>query len=561
MKKNILLLLLSFLTFQLSTAQLSLEVYNIFQDKCMSCHSNATQEAGLDLEGTGATIAQKMIDVYGNIVGKTPNTNAHAIAEGYQYIYKGRPDKSYLFRKINQELEPTIEMHADEGIAMPFYQDELTDVEKELIRQWILLGAPLQNSDSELPTAYVDQVPQLVENYYNVSGLQSFPNGAPAAPAANEGFQVKMGPFYLNPAGQDFSEMELFQKYQLDLPANVDVTRIDMKISTSSHHFIIYNFPQAWAANNVPAGFRTDPDHTFISMTAAVQQATDLELPKGTAFIWDNDIILDLNSHYINYDASNTYQAEVYFNVYTEPAGTAIQEMKTELIVNDNIFIQNNGNLTTFEQSVFDNSGEIFIWGMMGHTHQWGVDYKVYLRNSNGTKGDMIYDGACTLDGAPGCVTPFFDYQHIPIRYFEPLYPLDLNPGFIHTASWINNGPNNVGWGSTSDDEMMVLVLMYTEDTTGLNLSTSLFNPDNLKEEEVKVYPNPMNDMATVELIEGMNDVRFTLYNSTGQEVKRIENIRNNIFTFEKGDLAKGIYLFRVESEDGRYSTGKIFIE
>lgn len=560
MKKIYLFLTLFFFTFQISTAQLSLEVYNIFQNKCMSCHSNADQQGGLDLEGSGANVALKALNVYNNIVGKTPNTNAHAIAEGYQYIYKGRPDLSYLFRKINGTLEPTIVLDSSvEGDQMPQYQPELTNVEKELIRQWILLGAPAQNSNAQVPTAYVDQIPALVNEYYNGNGQASFPNEAPTAPDPSEGFQIKMGPFYLNPAGQNFSEMELFQKYALDLPADVDVTRIDMKISSSSHHFIIYNFPGTFAANNIDPGFRSNPDHTSISLTAAIQEATDLSLPQGTAFIWDNDIVLDLNSHYINYDASNTYQAEVYFNVYTQPAGTAIQEMKTDLLLKDDIFIPNNGNQYDFDEAVLG-QGTRYVWGLMGHTHQWGKDYKMYLRNSNGTKGELIYDASCSLDGVPGCVSPFFDYQHIPMRYFDNLFALPMNPGFIHSASYVNNGPSNVWFGPTSDDEMMVMIMMYTSDTTGLDLATSLENIDDLKQ-AVQVFPNPMNDEATVVLADGMTDVRFSLFNATGQEVKRMENISNNTFTFQKGSLPIGIYFFRVEDKSGKYATGKISIE
>ena len=560
MKKMYLFLTLFFFTVQISTAQLSLEVYNIFQNKCMSCHSNVEQQGGLDLEGSGANVALKALNVYNNIVGKTPNTNTHAIAEGYQYIYKGRPDLSYLFRKINGTLEPTIELDASvEGDQMPQYQPQLTDVEKELIRQWILLGAPAQNSDSQLATAYVDQIPQLINEYYNGNGVASFPNGAPAAPDPSEGFQVKMGPFYLNPAGQNFSEMELFQKYALDLPANVDVTRIDMQISPSSHHLIIYNFPTVSAANNIDPGFRLDPDHSAISLTTAIQEATDLVLPTGTAFIWDNDLVLDLNSHYINYDASNTYQAEVYFNVYTQPAGTALQEMKTDLRFKDDIFIPNNGNQYDFDKSE-TSAGTRYVWGLMGHTHQWGTDYKMYLRNFDGSKGELIYDASCSLDGAPGCVSPFFDYQHIPILYFDNLYALPMNPGFIHSASYENNGPNNVWFGPTSDDEMMVMVMMYTSDTTGLNLSTSLEDIEDLKY-EVQVFPNPMYEEATVVLAEGMTDVRFSLFNATGQEVRRMENISNNTFTFQKNNLPNGIYFFRVEDGSGKYATGKISIE
>ena len=89
---------------------------------------------------------------------------------------------------------------------------------------------------------------------------------------------------------------------------------------------------------------RLNADHSGIGLIAAIQEATDLQLPATTAFKWDNDMILDLNSHYINYSSTMVYQAEAYINVYTQVVGTAEHEMKTELIVNGNIPIPNNSN-------------------------------------------------------------------------------------------------------------------------------------------------------------------------------------------------------------------------
>lgn len=558
MKKFILLSFLFLLSSNFASAQnLSEKVYQLMQEKCMDCHSNTNQLGNLDLEGTGATAA---LQVYNNLVGTTPS-NAAAAALGDQLIYPGRPDKSFLFRKINNGLEPTITHDAStEGQAMPAYPSTpLTNEETELIRQWILLGAPAQDSQADVPAGYITELPSIISDFYSNNGEVSFPSGPPPTPADEglEGFQIKMGPFYLNPAGQNFSELEFFQKYELDLPADVDVDRIDMKISPSSHHFIIYNF-EGNGANVIPPGLRVESYHNEISMVTAIQEETDLRLPGGTAFIWENDIVLDLNSHYINYSSTSSYQSEVYFNVYTQPSGTAAQEMKTELFVNPNIPIPNNGNEITHTEVELYNAPSVYVWGMMGHTHQWGTDYKTYLRNSDGTKGELIYDASCP-QGVPGCAQPFYDYHHIPIRFFEPLYDLPLNPGFIHEAKWINNGPTSVNFGPTSQDEMMVLVLMYTESLDGV--MTNLNEPKGFEKGLVEVYPNPMLDEATVVVPSSMQNVNFVLYNSMGQQVKRIENISDSMFTFSKGNLTSGLYLFRLENEDGRFSTGKVFMD
>lgn len=520
-------------------------VYNILQEKCVACHSNANPQSGLDLEGSGSTSGIRAIQVRNNLINVSP-ANSHANAQGYKYVVPGRADQSYLFRKINQGLEPTLSMHADEeGIMPPATSDQLTNKEKEMIRQWILYGAPSNGKVVE---------ESLLDDYYSGNGQESFPDGPPEAPAAEDGFQIKMGPFFLEPG----DEKEYFTKYKLDLPEDMEISRIEIHMSEYSHHFIIYDFNPGGDAG-IPNGFRLDPDHSDIGLVAAVQEPTDLKLPQGTAFKWENDLVLDLNSHYINYSAFNPYMAENYINVYTQPAGTAAQEMHTELIVNGNIPIPNNGNEITHTQHVTTNIGEVFVWGIMGHTHKYGTGYKVYKRQVGGVQGELIYDAACP-QGIPGCISPFFDYRHIPIRYIEPLMPLTFNfqNGIIHEANWVNDGPTSVNFGPTSDDEMMVLVLMFTEDTVGVSTDIrEVYNPL----DAINIYPNPMKDMATVDLPVGVEEVRFELFDARGKRVHLKQNIRTTSFTFSRKNLPSGMYFYRIEDEYGRFKAGKISLD
>ncbi|MCB0579674.1 MAG: T9SS type A sorting domain-containing protein [Phaeodactylibacter sp.] len=538
----------SLIAFLFLTAALSaqtgttLRVYRIFQEKCVQCHDHASPEAGLDLEEEGTTESARAFKVRANLYNITP-ANQAAAAKGHKYVYPGRADKSLLFRKVNQGLEPTLGLDPGENQSMPPYgQPQLTNVEKELIRQWILYGAPAG-------ATVVDET--LLETYYAGTAQMAFPDGPPPAPAEGEGFQIKMGPFYLAPG----DEVEYYQKHELDLPADVEVNRVDVQIGTYSHHFILYDFNPG-GSNNIPPGLRLNANHSDIGLVAAVQEPTDLKLPQGTAFRWENQLVLDLNSHYINYSSTNVYQAETYVNIYTQAPGTAAQEMKTELIANPNIPIPNNGSPVTHTQHLTFNIGEVFVWGLMGHTHKYGTGYKIFRRLPGGQRGELIYDAACPR-GVPDCFSPFFDYQHIPMRYFLPLEPITFNAfnGLIHEATWLNDGPEAVGWGPTSDDEMMVMIVMYTEDSTGV---VTGIRETAQPADDALAYPNPAQDEVRFALPAAAGEVRLWLYDATGRPVRQQGGLRAPDFAVRREGLPAGLYFYRLEGEDGMVRTGRV---
>ena len=393
-------------------------------------------------------------------------------------------------------------------------------------------------------------------NEYNKTQMTSFPSfsddeilsviayikaesaNAPVedAPVAENGGGQVDGTFYLEADG----EVEFFQKYELDLPENVEVSRLEVLISPYSHHFIAYNFVTPSGADVIPHGLRLNSYHNDINLVAAVQEQTDLHLPEGTAFRWDKNIVLDLNSHYINYLLTRPYQCEAYINVYTQPVGTAEQEMKAALLVNPSIPIPNNGNLITHTKAEYQfGADSIYIWGLMGHTHQYGTGYKVWKRLPTGQKGELIYDGSCP-QGTPGCVAPYFDYQHIPIRYWEPeLLPVKWGHGIVHEATWVNDGPQPLNFGPTSDDEMMVLIVFYTEQQITVDANEPN-NPAALA--KLEAYPNPASHKAWVK-VPGQQGVRMLrLFDMAGRERIRQQNIQTNLVELDLSGLAPGAY-------------------
>lgn len=527
------------------SAQTSVEeVYQIFQARCIACHDHASPEANLDLEGAGATPLARALNVAANLTNISPQ-NTYAQSKGYKRIYPGRPDRSFLFRKINNGFEPAVSsLHANEGSTMPAYPQPgggLTDMEKEIIRQWILFGA--KNNGTLFDKS-------VVEEFYAGNGEKSFPDGPPAAPAPSEGFQIKMGPFYLKADG----ELEYFQKYELDLPENVEVNRLEVIISPYSHHMIVYNFNSPSSANVIPHGLRLNSYHNDINLVAAVQEKTDLRLPQGTAFHWDKNLVLDLNSHCINYLLTRPYQCETYINVYTQPTGTAQQEMHATLLVNTNIPILNNGNAITHTKPEFQfGADSIYVWGLMGHTHKYGTGYKVWKRLPNGQKGEMIYDASCPL-GIPGCPAPYFDYQHIPLRYWEPkLMPIKWSNGIIHEATWVNDGPVALNFGPTSDDEMMVLIAFYTENQVTVGAETPV-SPNNRT--GLLVSPNPATERVRID-VPGDGVVRLLrVFDVGGREVLRRSDIPSSPVELELTGLPPGLYWINADGYTGKVVLG-----
>ncbi|NNE28735.1 MAG: T9SS type A sorting domain-containing protein [Saprospiraceae bacterium] len=541
---SLFLILFSFQAFGQSNG---LSVYRIMQDHCVSCHSNANPAANLDLEGSSTNELVSWLQVHQNVTGVTPQ-NSEAAAKGDQYVFPGRADKSFLFRKLNNGLESSYSLGSGENEPMPLNGNTtMSDADKEIIRQWILFGARTTGNQFD---------EEVVRTYYDVGGQQAFPDGPPPAPAADEGFQIKMGPFFLGEGGQPGDELEFFQKWELDVPQS-EVVSLDHMFSGHSHHFIIYKYNNASSANSVADGLRTYQAHDDINLVTAVQEQTKIDLPDGAAFYWDANAILDLNSHYINYSFGEVYKAETYLNVYTVPPGTASQEMHTELIANIAINIPNNEELITAEDVITSSwPNDVYLWGLMGHTHKYGRDYKVWTRE-NGVKSELIYDASCA-EAVPGCVSPNFDYQHIPLRLYDPFVQFNLSGsnGLIHQASWLNDGPQSVFFGPTSDDEMMVLVMMYLLDTEGVNVNTE--EPE-LPQAGLKVFPNPMN-FQTEFFADGINgESRLTLLDGLGRVIRVQQNDRP-YFRLEKNGLPSGIYFYEFSVDGFAPKSGKLVV-
>lgn len=522
------------------------QVYAIFQNNCTNsgCHNGATS-GEIDFSKSKTQVFSQLVNV--------DASNFEAKQAGYKRIDPGYPSNSVLLKKIATDSWDSY-LELEESIAddiKPLNMETLAHEEIELVRQWILHGARANTQDVD---------PQVLFDYYNGKGAPRLE--IPEAPATEEGYQIRLGPFFLEPE----EELEIFKKHRLTRDIDEEIHKIEVVFNDESHHFILYKNRDDIVAD-VREGIRPleEAENAMFdnSIVAAWQTPLGIELPKGTAYFWDKDDILDLNYHLLNYSSDNVLGADVYINIYTQPKGTAELEMHSELIPIDiielflgfplgrNLVIPNTGEPITFSSPVgFPNRDESWhIWLLSSHTHATGIDYDIFKRNPDGTKGDQLFEGFFNFEYTFN--QGYYDWEHPPVRFFDPLLEIDMNlnrGGIIHEATYLNNTDETKYWGDKTTDEMMLFFVQFTTEPLSVNVE------DELRYDlQAKVFPNPIDQMSTLSVeLDKPHSLGISIQNAVGQvlfEEKTatlpVGNFQMNLQDRMAG-LPKGIYLLKL---------------
>lgn len=518
-----------------------LTVYNLLQTKCGGCHGGSSPDGNISFMGSAAT-------VYNNLVNASP-TNPASAAKGHKRVAPGYPGRSFLMRKINAGLDPQNNPSAGEGSSMPpFPMPALTQIEKEIVRQWILFGAP--------QTGVVANIP-LITEFYEGGGILGVPQPL-EPPTANEGFQIYIGRYFVPP----LTETENFIKYDPKFTAPVEVHRIGVATVPQNHHFVIYKYYPG-QAQFFPEGVRDTSFSSHGSADIAVgiaPQVTEINLPQGTAYRWEQNTVLDFNYHVVN-NSNFVLAVDAYVNFYTQPVGTAPKVMYSRFFPNFDISIPWNNTDHVEEALCIDEeeSNYWLIWILYTHTHRYGKDYDLFLRNPDGSQGEQIYEG-------------FYDYTYTfnqgyyswgvesPQRIFDTLLQVDPRLGIIQRAVFNNYaGPNPVGFGLTSLDEMMVAGFQYVYGDPLpplVGIEEPIFNAGI----NLQFVPNPANHTATLLLPQSFlsETITLVLYDLSGKLIKSISAEGSQQIAVTKEQLPQGVYICKAFTQNTYIGTGKI---
>ena len=508
------------------------EVYEIFQQNCTNgCHTGVNPSGNLDL---GASESQ----VYTNLVDVIPaNTYAAEILK-QKLVEPGYPERSYLLRKCNNGFDAQLALvNSAEGSPMPDGQPALEDYEIEIIRQWILWGAEQNGTPVNA---------DVIRNYYEIGGVSDVDKPLTPEEEGLEGYQVRFGPIFLNPG----EEAEYIKQYRVVSDANKEVYRMIAAMHPYSHHWVVSKLDSEYE-NQFEAGpmdvYTTSIQQIVVqhgSFVGIWAYSKEIELPLGTAIYQDSSALLALNFHLANYNQDSICKASVYQNIYTHEVGSGNVELiaGTEQYGGENPSIlqippDGEEHVLTFS---FTAPGETYyFYALQGHTHSRGIDFDVYLRNPDGTKGEQIYEGF--YDEEYEFNTGWYDFSHAPIRLWNELFEVNMDWGLLVEGTFINNTEDTIGNGMMTTEEMHSLYYLYTRERPSVSVEevggTS---------KSVSIYPNPSIDEVMI-LLNGdaeLIDADCFVYDVFGRLVQAKFDLTGEKLTIPRDGLKPGIYHF-----------------
>ncbi|MGB1204948.1 MAG: T9SS type A sorting domain-containing protein [Chitinophagales bacterium] len=572
-KNYIILFILFFININdIKPENITSRVYNIFQTNCTNsgCHNNIDIAGNLDLQGNGENAD---LEVYNNLYKKVPYNVISQLKNDY-LVYPSKPYQSIVFTYIASQNNANIRLNPLEDPYFIHRNLEISDLDQEMIRQWILNGAKPHDTEVDV---------ELVEDFYDGQGIWNIDQqNPPLPPDIQDGFQIRIGPIFMKPsdiAAGNLSDNVYTIKHDLLNDSPLEMKQISAIIGTN-HHFSCYKYLNNDVGNQQDYGLHTDGASQNTKLLFIFPQTDDYILPQGTAMRWEENSSFDFQIHIANYSEDFILAQDVYINVYTQQLGTAAQEMKFKNWGKTVLNIP--PNTTSFEEEIemfIENPTieHIYIWLLGSHTHLHGLDFDIWLRNIDGSKGEHVYD-ASHYNGIPTCEFIGYNYETPPNRIFNfPFLKLNMQEGLISRATYFNETDETIVFGTTASiEEMFGTGIFYVTDTAGVSFNEGSIcyadeiNSINVVEKAEKlslnIFPNPIKQIAQLNIASYFaGNIIGTLYDFNGRVVRQVKHFvpsNNQIrsFIFEKENLQNGIYFYEIQDQKGNRKVKRLVI-
>jgi len=140
---------------------------------------------------------------------------------------------------------------------------------------------------------------------------------------------------------------------------------------------------------------------------------------------------------------------------------------------------------------------------------------------------------------------------------------MGIGGGIVHEATYINDTDETLGWGNTTDDEMMLLFVHFTEQA----IVTDTEHVVEKIAPQLSVFPNPVYTQTTINYNLTKNaDVLIELFDIQGKRISKIirttqaSGSYSHSLDVKKAGLSKGIYLIQLMVDGEVIGTEKLMV-
>jgi hypothetical protein len=288
------------------------------------------------------------------------------------------------------------------------------------------------------------------------------------APDPSAGFQIQSPDYNASdpnakqlvvPAGQ-----EIFLCYYVTIPGNaaIDIGAIRSWMTQgSSHHFILYQLPQATQANGTINTCATSAG-TWVYGTSSPGRIVGMDMPSGVGLPMPAGTQVVVNMHFINPGATASYpklKVNLFYAKNIQYTAGVVTSFNASI---DIPAAGPNGPGTQTVSGTCTAPVGAHFFQMATHTHKHATVAKIDY-NSGGQTTHLVYTGMSTTypaDQVPGTGT---DYEHPGVAMWNAPNFLTLKAGdsFSYSCSYANSGSTPVTVGETAASNEMCMMMGY----------------------------------------------------------------------------------------------------
>jgi hypothetical protein len=285
----------------------------------------------------------------------------------------------------------------------------------------------------------------------NSAGSGDAASASDGSSGIRDSFKVTWGPVAVAPGIEDTRCITA----KVGNSADIKVHQVVNKLSSGSHHLIVYRDNGANAENLTPTPCQPFAGTLQASANGAVpimisQRVDDtLTLPAGVAYTFKSNQFVRIEMHFIN--ATDSEQMVTGTSEFRTIDPAQFQNEADFLFIGSPDIDLAPGQTKTLNSKlkVPSTLSGVNVFAITGHTHKLGTDMQVGLRTAAGQSVTSLYKP-----------NPFSWDEPETATYPTPVV-LNSGSSFEFSCEWNNTTADTVGFGESATDEMCFFWAYY----------------------------------------------------------------------------------------------------